>query len=134
MNMARPRQIGALVGGKRIDLSGQLKARTIDGKSAYTCSLETKLPGDYVVFVEPEPYWEAAEGKMIVHYTKVVIDALGAESGWDALVGLAGGDRTAGAAVWAVDGQHVPRHRPLSAASRCRSPASRSSTTTRAGG
>jgi cobalt/nickel transport protein len=88
MNMGRPRHVAALVGGKRIDLTGNLKARTIDGKSAYTCSLETKLPGDYVVYVEPEPYWEAAEGKMIVHYTKVVIDVLGAESGWDALVGL----------------------------------------------
>ncbi len=88
MNLARPRQVAAMVGGKRIDLSDRLKARTVDGKSAYTCSLETKQPGDYVVFVEPEPYWEAAEGKMIVHYTKVVIDVLDAENGWDALVGL----------------------------------------------
>jgi len=88
MNLARPRQVAAMVGGKRIDLSDRLKARTVDGKSAYTCSLETKQPGDYVVYVEPEPYWEAAEGKMIVHYTKVVIDVLDAENGWDALVGL----------------------------------------------
>ena len=88
MNLARPRQVAALVGGKRIDLSGKLKARTVDGKAAYTCSLETKQPGDYVVYVEPEPYWEAAEGKMIVHYTKVVVGAMGAENGWDALVGL----------------------------------------------
>jgi cobalt/nickel transport protein len=88
MNMARPRQIGALVGGGQIDLAPRLKPRTVDGKSAFTCSLETKTPGDYVVFVEPEPYWEAAEGKMIVHYTKVVVGALGAENGWDVLVGL----------------------------------------------
>jgi cobalt/nickel transport protein len=88
MNLAQPRQIGALANGKRIDLVDRLKSHKIDGKSAYTCSLETKLPGDYVVYVEPEPYWEAAEGKMIVHYTKVVIDVLGAENGWDALVGL----------------------------------------------
>ena len=88
MNMARPRQIAALVGGKRIDLAGRLKPRKVDGKSAFTCSLPTTTPGDYVVYVEPEPYWEAAEQKMIVHYTKVVIDVLGAEKGWDALVGL----------------------------------------------
>ena len=88
MNMARPRQIAALVGGKRLDLAGQLKPRKVDGKSAFTCSLPTTAPGDYVVYVEPEPYWEAAERKMIVHYTKVVIDVLGAEKGWDALVGL----------------------------------------------
>lgn len=88
MNLARPRQVGVLVGGRRIDLSGKLKARTVDGKAAYACSLETKQPGDYVVYVEPEPYWEAAEGRMIVQYTKVVVDAMGAENGWDALVGL----------------------------------------------
>jgi len=88
MNMARPRQIVALFGGKRIDLSDHLKPRKIAGKSAYTCTLQASSPGDYVVYVEPEPYWEAAEEKMIVHYTKVVIDVLGAEKGWDALVGL----------------------------------------------
>jgi len=88
MEMARPKQIAALVGGKRIDLASQLKLRKVDGKSAYTCSLQINTPGDYVVYVEPEPYWEAAEQKMIVHYTKVVIDVLGAEKGWDALVGL----------------------------------------------
>ncbi|MGO9112837.1 MAG: DUF4198 domain-containing protein [Thermoguttaceae bacterium] len=88
MNMARPRQIAVLVGGKRIDLASQLKPRQVDGKSAYTCTLRVPNPGDYVVYVEPEPYWEAAEEKMIVHYTKVVIDVLGAEKGWDALVGL----------------------------------------------
>jgi cobalt/nickel transport protein len=89
MNMARPRQFAVLVGGKtRIDLTGQLKPRKVDGKSAFTCSLTTAVPGDYVVYVEPEPYWEAAEERMIVHYTKVVIDVLGEEKGWDALVGL----------------------------------------------
>jgi len=88
MNMARPRQVAALVGGKRIDLAGQLKPRKIDGKSAYTCTLEVSNPGDYIVYVEPEPYWESAEEKMVVHYTKVVIDVLGAEKGWDALIGL----------------------------------------------
>ena len=88
MNMARPSQVAALVDGKRIDLASRLKPQTVDGKSAFTCSLPTTTPGDYVVYVEPEPYWEAAEQKMIVHYTKVVIGVLGAEKGWDALVGL----------------------------------------------
>ena len=89
MNMARPRQFAVLVGGKkRIDLADRLKPRKVDGKSAFTCSLPTTTPGDYVVYVEPEPYWEAAEQKMIVHYTKVVVGVLGAEKGWDALVGL----------------------------------------------
>ncbi len=89
MNMARPRQLAVLIGGKtRIDLAGRLKPRKVDGKSAFTCTLPTTTPGDHVVYLEPEPYWEAAEQKMIVHYTKVVVGVLGAEKGWDALVGL----------------------------------------------
>ena len=39
-------------------------------------------------YLEPAPYWEPGEKKMIIHYTKVVVDFLGAETGWDALVGL----------------------------------------------
>ncbi len=89
MNMARPRRFGVLVGGtQRIDLAGRLAPRTVDGKSAFTATMPTTTPGDYVVFVEPEPYWEAAEQRMIVHYAKAVVGVLGAEKGWDALVGL----------------------------------------------
>lgn len=39
-------------------------------------------------FLEPAPYWEPAERKMILHYTKVVVDGLGAGEGWDGLVGF----------------------------------------------
>ena len=89
MNMAQPRQFAVLVGGtNRIDLAARLRPRKVDGKSAFTASLPITTPGDYVVYVEPQPYWEAAEQKLIVHYTKVVIGVLGAEKGWDALVGL----------------------------------------------
>ena len=133
MNMARPRQMVALVGGKRIDLAGRLKPRTVDGKSAYTCSLLTTTPGDYVVYVEPEPYWEAAEQKMIIHYTKVVIGVLGAEKGWDALVGLPVEIeplvRPYG--LWTGNAfRGIVRYQ----ASPCRLPAWKSSTSTRAGG
>ena len=88
MEMGRPRRFGVLVSGKRHDLSGTLKARKIDGKAAYACPVRVREPGDYVFYIEPAPYWEAAEGKMIVHYTKVVVDVLGAEEGWDAMVGF----------------------------------------------
>ena len=39
-------------------------------------------------YLEPAPYWEPAEGVMIVHYTKVVVDAYDAGEGWDAELGL----------------------------------------------
>lgn len=88
MEMARPARFGVLVGGKQQDLVGQLRPKQIDGKTAYEVSVRLDRPGDYVFFVEPAPYWEPGEEIMIVHYTKVVVDFLGAETGWDALVGL----------------------------------------------
>jgi len=88
MEMAPPRQFGVLVDGKKRDLFSGLKARKVDGKTAFTCQARTTVPGDYVFFIEPAPYWEPAERKMIVHYTKVVVDVLGAETGWDAMVGF----------------------------------------------
>ena len=88
MEMARPKEFGVLVGGKKVDLLDQLQARKVDGKTAYRCRARLGRPGDYVFYIEPAPYWEPLEKKMIVHYTKVVVDYLGAETGWDAMVGF----------------------------------------------
>lgn len=88
MELARPRQFGYLAGGKKIDLLSRLEVRKVDGKSTYEALVPLPAPADYVFYAEPEPYWEPAERKMIVHYTKVVVDAYGAEEGWDALVGF----------------------------------------------
>ena len=88
MQMAAPRQFGVLVNGAKQDLRAALKPRTIDGKTAYTCDYRVRAPGDHVFFVDPAPYWEPAEQKMIVHYTKVVVDAFDAGEGWDAMVGF----------------------------------------------
>ena len=88
MEMARPTRFGVMVDGKVVDLDKLLAARTVDGASAFTAEYAIKAPGDYLFFVEPAPYWEPAEGVMIVHYAKVVVDAFGAEEGWDAEIGL----------------------------------------------
>ncbi len=88
MEMGPPRQFGMLVGGKKHDLREKLRPRQVDGKTAYTCPVRIARPGDYIFFIEPAPYWEPAEEKMIVHYTKVVVDAMGAEEGWDAMIGF----------------------------------------------
>jgi len=88
MEMGRPAEFGVLVNGKRRDLRASLRPRKADGKAAYACSYRIGAPGDYVFYIEPAPYWEPAEGKMIVHYTKVVVDAMGAGEGWDEMVGL----------------------------------------------
>ena len=88
MEMGPPAQFGVLVAGKKHDLKRLLKARKVGGKTAYVAEYTLKRPGDYVFYLEPAPYWEPAEQKMIIHYTKVVVDAYGAEEGWDAMVGF----------------------------------------------
>jgi cobalt/nickel transport protein len=88
MDMGLPKQFGVLVNGKKENLLPILQAKKQDGKTFFTATYSPKLPADYIFFLEPAPYWEAAEGKMIVHYTKVVIDAFGAEAGWEEAVGL----------------------------------------------
>ena len=88
MEMGQPVRFGVLGPKGQEDLLTSLAPKTLGGKRAFTARYPVKQPGDYIFFVEPAPYWEPAEGVMIVHYTKVVVDAFGAEEGWDAEVGL----------------------------------------------
>jgi cobalt/nickel transport protein len=88
MELGPPRQFGVLRAGVKIDLTKILSPRKLDGKTAYVCAVAANTPGDYVFYIEPAPYWEPAEKKWIIHYTKVVVDVLGAEEGWDAMVGF----------------------------------------------
>ncbi len=88
MEMSTPVQFGVFTGGSKQDLKSSLMPRSIAGKSAYQASYTLNAPGDYLFYIEPAPYFEPAERKMIIHYTKVVVDAFGAEEGWDAMVGL----------------------------------------------
>lgn len=88
MNMAQPIQFGVLLNGQKQDLLPSLQPQKQQDKTFYTATYSVKTPGDHIFYVEPAPYWEAAENKMIIHYTKVVVDAFDAQQGWDALVGF----------------------------------------------
>ena len=88
MDMARPAEFGVLVGGEKQDLLGTLRPLDYRGHSAFETTYKIRRPGDHVFWVEPAPYWEPAEGLMIVHYTKVVVNAMGLEEGWDEELGL----------------------------------------------
>lgn len=88
MQMARPRQFGVLVDGKRVDLLRSLQPGEREGKTVYAAQYRFARPADYVFYVEPAPYWEPGERKLIIHYTKVIVGFGGAEQGWDAQVGL----------------------------------------------
>jgi len=89
MNMAKPVQFGVMINGeKKEDLLSTLIEKKMDGFTAWNAGYKLKQPGDYVFYVEPTPYWEPAEEKFIVHYTKTVVNGFGMQQGWDAEIGL----------------------------------------------
>jgi cobalt/nickel transport protein len=88
MDMKKPARVGVLAGGEQRDLIDRLEEKSIDGKTAWSFAYDLAEPGSAVFFVEPQPYWEPAEGKYIVHYAKVVVDGFASGEGWDELVGL----------------------------------------------
>ncbi len=88
MEMKRPKRVGALINGKTIDLSAKLKPIKKQGVGAWTMTHDLKEPGVAIFFVEPEAYWEQAENKWIVHYSKVIVDSFASGKGWDEKIGL----------------------------------------------
>lgn len=88
MNMAKPQAFGVLVNGKKLDLLSKLESTLIGQKTVWYSDYAFKEPGDHVFYLSPSPYWEAAEDKLIIHHTKVVVDGFQGGEGWDQLVGL----------------------------------------------
>jgi cobalt/nickel transport protein len=89
MDMARPKQFGVVIRGQDgPSLVKTLAEVRVGGHRAWRTTYKIQRPGDHVFYVEPEPYWEPAEGKYIIHYTKVVVNGMGMEEGWDHEVGL----------------------------------------------
>ncbi len=88
MNMEMPKAFGVATAEKKEDLLQSLKKKVIKDFTTWEASYRIKKPGDYVFFVEPAPYWEPAEESFIIHYTKVIVNALGLEEGWDTELGL----------------------------------------------
>ncbi|MCC7203408.1 MAG: DUF4198 domain-containing protein [Nitrospirae bacterium] len=93
MNEVMPAKFGVVIGDKNIDLLNSLKEVKLKDRAgetftAYKSTYALKQPGDHIFYVEPKPYWEPAEESFIVHYTKVIVNSLGMEEGWDQEVGL----------------------------------------------
>jgi cobalt/nickel transport protein len=88
LEMARPKRVGVVTAGKTTDLLAELRSQPVDGKSAWRLETTLSRPGAAVFFVEPTPYWEAAERTWISQSAKVVVDAFASGEGWTALVGL----------------------------------------------
>ncbi|RKY40795.1 MAG: DUF4198 domain-containing protein [Candidatus Omnitrophota bacterium] len=103
MEMAKPQAFGVMVKGEKSDLLFSLKPIKFPifaswnpnysqykdkTATAWEASYHLKRPGDYQFYVIPQPYFEPAEEKFIYQITKVVVDAFGAEEGWDEPIGL----------------------------------------------
>ncbi|MFO7760630.1 MAG: DUF4198 domain-containing protein [Thermodesulfobacteriota bacterium] len=88
MDMARPEKFYVVKDGKHTDLLGSLQETRIMEGQAWQTVYKVKRPGVYQFVLEPQPYWEEAEGLSIIHYTKTLVAAFGAEQGWKEPVGL----------------------------------------------
>jgi cobalt/nickel transport protein len=88
MDMVRPEKLGVVRGGKPVDLLPKLQERKVEGQSTWRIEDTLDEPGAAIYYVEPKPYWEPSEGKYIVHYAKVVVDAFASGEGWDRMIGL----------------------------------------------
>lgn len=88
MAMQKPVRAGVLGPGGTVDLLPDLIEKDVAGEMAWTVSHDLAEPGASIFYVEPQPYWEPAEGKYIIHYAKVVVDSYASGEGWDQLVGL----------------------------------------------
>lgn len=88
MNMAKPREAGVFINGKKTDLLPKLKEQK-EGENAYwKGEFEAKEPAMYVFYADPQGYFEPSEEKFIRHITKSVVNAYGYGDGWGEPVGL----------------------------------------------
>ena len=88
MDLVKPKVFTVRTDGKKHDLLGSLAETLIMGHKSWKATYPVKRPGLYMFYMEPEPYWEAAEDSFIIHYTKTVVTAFGDDEGWDGEIGL----------------------------------------------
>ena len=88
MDLAKPTEAGVFLAGKKTSLLSALREKKVGKHTTWQAAYKVKRPGDYIFYMAPQPYWEPSEDCYIVHYTKAVVSALGAEEGWDQPVGL----------------------------------------------
>ncbi len=88
MVLAKPKAFGVQTGKHKTDLLNTLVETKVLDNPAWKGTYVIKKPGVYAFFFDPQPYWEPAEDKFIIHQTKTYVAALGGEEGWDAEVGL----------------------------------------------
>ena len=88
MELSKPENFYVVKDGTKTDLLESLEKTAVMGHQGWQSRYPVKRPGVYHFVMEPAPYWEPSEGLSIIHYTKVIIPAFGAEDGWDQPLGL----------------------------------------------
>ena len=83
MNMEKP-EVFANTKNNKLNLTQITKFDHKSWKSSY----DIKTPGVNKFFVQPQPYFEPAEEKFILHVPKIIICSFGLEDGWDTPLGL----------------------------------------------
>lgn len=93
MDMAEPLQVYAVNRGQKIDLKDSLKPITFSGSeneaAAFDVTLPVKRSGDYVLVVEPAPYYEESEDIYIQQITKSYVTRNEIPTDWMEPQGLA---------------------------------------------
>lgn len=87
LTLEKPAAFSVRNAGQTTDLLPELKQEAIQQKLAWKLEYRIKRPGDHIFSMEPQPFWEPAERQFIIHYTKVVVSALGMSTGWDVPLG-----------------------------------------------
>lgn len=87
MKLEKPANFSVIVDGK-IDLTKTLKPAKVMDYDSWKTEFKFARPGVYQFVMEPQPYWEPAEDVSIIHYTKTIVAAYGAEQGWEKPAGL----------------------------------------------
>ena len=88
MPLDKPVHFNVIANGQKVNLLETLQSKTVKDNQTWSTEYTIKRPGLYVFSMEPKPYWEPAEDKFIIHYTKTVVTAFGDDEGWDQPIGL----------------------------------------------
>ncbi|OQY02264.1 MAG: ATP-dependent DNA ligase [Desulfobacteraceae bacterium 4572_130] len=88
MELVKPAEFFVVTNDKKKNLLGELNKTKIMDNKAWTLDFNIKKPGVYNFCMIPQPFWEPTEDCFIIHYTKTVVAAFGADNDWDKEIGL----------------------------------------------
>lgn len=92
MELEKPQAFYMIHNSARTDLLDSLAPITFDGPDNSAAAFQGQIPvrrsGDYVLAVEPAPYYEGSEDIYIQQFTKIVLNRSGLPTDWDQPAGL----------------------------------------------